>query len=320
MATRGSGAGVIPSGTSEPWKWAENEARTNNALYEMFVRQAFDAEQKELAREDARNNQGIQNEFTLGRDALSRDFTRERDATQQDFTMEREGLRGAARVNADTQKTFSKVVKDLAKEFEIPEYIARGMAAEAAYESGGFRVMQEGAPVVPGSRGGYGYNQWTGPRRVAFERFAQQQGLSPDSYDANIGFWKTELRSPENKAYMARLAKAKDAYEAAQITRNMFLRPLSVQRGVVDVGRNNSVRRYLNLPLEEQINNAQQAATAPANTQQTVQQPAGQPQPATVQQAGMAAPVVPTVQSKALGGSRYVLDPKNPSRSILVTQ
>jgi hypothetical protein len=112
---------------------------------------------------------------------------------------------------------------------------------------------------------------------------------------------------------MQRLAKTNDAWEAAQITRNMFLRPLSVQQGRVDVARNNSVRQYLNLPLEEQIANAQQQqqAAATANTQ-PVQPAPGQPQPAQPTQQATAP------QSKALGQRRFVPDPNNPGRAILV--
>lgn len=37
------------------------------------------------------------------------------------------------------------------------------------HECAGFTALQETKPTVPGSRGGFGWNQWTGPRRRNFE-------------------------------------------------------------------------------------------------------------------------------------------------------
>lgn len=309
---RGSGAGVIPSGTSEPWRWAENEARTNNALYEMFMRQAFDANQRQLARDDGNNDRRLQNEFTLQRDASQQDFTRERDANQQDFAMQREGRQQAVRVNNDTKQVFNRAVKDLVKELEIPEHVARGMVAESAWESGGFQQMQELAPVVKGSRGGFGFNQWTGPRRREFEAFAQQQGLDPTSYEANMGYWLKELREGRHASpgYLDRVKRAQSAFEAAQLTRSMFLRP----QNIINPQRDRAVRNFLNIP-EDAIVEQQTANTVPASNAQTVQQPSGQPQPANVQQPSQQ---VTAPQSRALGQRRFMPDPNNPSKAILV--
>ncbi len=41
-------------------------------------------------------------------------------------------------------------------------------------ESGLDPGINEANPIVPGSRGGYGLYQLTGPRRKAYEAFAQQ--------------------------------------------------------------------------------------------------------------------------------------------------
>jgi Phage tail lysozyme/Chaperone of endosialidase len=69
---------------------------------------------------------------------------------------------------------------------------ATGFAGTLGYESGDFKTLQEQAPVG-GGRGGYGWAQWTGPRRTDFENFAKQNNLDPSSPEANQGFLDQEL-------------------------------------------------------------------------------------------------------------------------------
>lgn len=76
-------------------------------------------------------------------------------------------------------------------------------------ETGGFRLMQEEKPLVKGSRGGFGWCQWTGPRRRAFEAWCAQQGLHVASDEANYGYLVRELRGTESKA-IAAVARAGD--------------------------------------------------------------------------------------------------------------
>lgn len=70
-------------------------------------------------------------------------------------------------------------------------------------ESGGFTLLQEQKPTVAGSRGGFGWCQWTGPRRRAFEAWCAQHGLDPSSDDANFGYLVHELRTSEKGAIVA---------------------------------------------------------------------------------------------------------------------
>jgi hypothetical protein len=63
--------------------------------------------------------------------------------------------------------------------------------------------MQELNPTVRGSRGGWGWAQWTGPRRKAFEAFARANGLDPSSYEANYAFLRHELRGSHKGALTA---------------------------------------------------------------------------------------------------------------------
>ena len=84
------------------------------------------------------------------------------------------------------------VVNSLMTEFSLTREQAAGIAGNCGYESGGFKVLQE-AGVSSYERGGYGWSQWTGPRRVAFEGWCQAQGLEPSSDEANYGYLCVEL-------------------------------------------------------------------------------------------------------------------------------
>lgn len=70
-----------------------------------------------------------------------------------------------------------------------------GGALSNFYAESGVRGINERRPAIPGSRGGFGYAQWTGPRRREFEAWASQNGLDPSSDAANIGFFAYDLRT-----------------------------------------------------------------------------------------------------------------------------
>lgn len=80
---------------------------------------------------------------------------------------------------------------------------AAAVLGNLGHESGGFRFLQEKKPLVPGSRGGWGWAQWTGPRRKAFEAFISAHGFDPASADANYGFLRQELQTTEKAAIPA---------------------------------------------------------------------------------------------------------------------
>lgn len=117
---------------------------------------------------------------------------------------------------ADTNEVASRLKADLMKDFKISDVAAGGIVASLAAESGGFKTMQEINPTVKGSRGGYGYAQWTGPRRLEFEKYAKDNNLDINSYEANYGNLKRELQGPEG-AILKDLANAKDYHQATQI-------------------------------------------------------------------------------------------------------
>lgn len=113
----------------------------------------------------------------------------------------------------DFKTTVLRLDADLAR--DVPEWDRLDRAAcigNAAHECGGFRVLQETNPTVAGSAGGWGFFQWTGPRRRAFFAWAKERGFKPDSYEANYGFLLFELRTAEPKAIGAtRRAKGLEA-------------------------------------------------------------------------------------------------------------
>ena len=106
----------------------------------------------------------------------------------------------------------------------IPQHIAKGMVANMIAESGLNPGINEIKPLIPGSRGGFGLNQWTGPRRRAFEAFAQERGRPLDDLDTQLDFTVYELQGPEAKAWGA-IQQASDPIEAARLYSERFLRP-----------------------------------------------------------------------------------------------
>jgi len=113
--------------------------------------------------------------------------------------------------------TFEQITAKLAADLRqaIPLWSNEDIAAcigNGAHESAGFKILQEIAPTVQGSRGGTGYFQWTGPRRRAFEAWCGKRSYDPSSYIANSGFLIYELQTSEKGAVgNTRRAKGLDA-------------------------------------------------------------------------------------------------------------
>ncbi len=106
----------------------------------------------------------------------------------------------------------------------LPQHVAQGIVANMIAESSLNPGINEISPTVPGSRGGYGLNQWTGPRRVQFEAFARDRGASLDDLDTQLDFTLWELQNTERRAGDA-LAGTESATDAARVYSNQFLRP-----------------------------------------------------------------------------------------------
>lgn len=127
---------------------------------------------------------------------------------------------------ANTQDIATRLLSDLQRDYDLTREQAAGVVGNLMHESGGFNSLQEIKPLVPGSRGGYGYAQWTGPRRNAFEDYAASNRLDPASYDANYGFLRHELANdPYESRQFNTVRNAKTAEEAARLISQNYLRP-----------------------------------------------------------------------------------------------
>lgn len=121
--------------------------------------------------------------------------------------------------------TGTWLAEQLMRDFGLSPGAASGFAGNLAHESGNFKTLQEINPTVKGSRGGFGWAQWTGPRRRQFEAFTQQNGLDPTSAEANYGFLKHELSNTPERSVIGALSGVTDPSDAARIVSNKFLRP-----------------------------------------------------------------------------------------------
>jgi hypothetical protein len=119
---------------------------------------------------------------------------------------------------ADTTKIAGRLVADLMSELDLTREQALGLVGNLAHESAGFKTLQE----VGG--GGFGYAQWTGPRRTEFKQFASARGLKPTSYEANRDFIVKELKGKE-RAALRQIKSAKTAEQAATVAMKSYFRP-----------------------------------------------------------------------------------------------
>lgn len=126
-------------------------------------------------------------------------------------------------------KDNASVIKAGLVERGMPEHIAKGFVMNFEDESNFDPGVNEASPLVPGSRGGFGLAQWTGPRRVALEAFAAEKGLPADDMNVQMDFLMTELQGPESAAW-SKISGAGNAGEAGAAVVNEFLRPAEAHR------------------------------------------------------------------------------------------
>lgn len=106
----------------------------------------------------------------------------------------------------------------------LPANVADGFVMNMRDESGLNPGINEAAPIVPGSRGGFGLAQWTGPRRVGLENFAATTGRPVDGVDTQLDYLMSELKGPEAKAFQS-IANTQTPNDAAVAIARDFLRP-----------------------------------------------------------------------------------------------
>jgi hypothetical protein len=126
---------------------------------------------------------------------------------------------------AEAETVPEKLMEDLQADFQFEDFQAAGIVGNLARETGNFRYMQEINPVVKGSRGGIGYSQWTGSRRVSFEAWADKQGFDDHlSYEANYGYLTEELNG-RYKRVVDKVKDTKTVEEAARVFMKYYLVP-----------------------------------------------------------------------------------------------
>jgi hypothetical protein len=106
----------------------------------------------------------------------------------------------------------------------LPPHVVAGFDMNIQDESGWNAGINEAAPIVPGSRGGFGLYQVTGPRRRDYEAFAAAQGVDPSDPMAQAQNLMRELNGPESAA-MRRIMATSTAGDAATAIATHFLRP-----------------------------------------------------------------------------------------------
>lgn len=118
------------------------------------------------------------------------------------------------------------VMAQLITDFSISPIDAAAILGNIGHECAGFTALQEIKPVVAGSKGGYGWVQWTGPRRRAYEAYCARTGKDPASDEANYAYLFIELKGVEGseKAAIGKL-KAAQGLEAKVVAfEKAFLR------------------------------------------------------------------------------------------------
>lgn len=101
---------------------------------------------------------------------------------------------------------------------------ACGIFGNLGTETGGFSALQEKRPVIAGSRGGYGWMQWTGPRRRRYEAWCTKNALNPSLDETNYKYLVYETKTDET-ASLAALKQATTLDQATEVFMRTNLRP-----------------------------------------------------------------------------------------------
>ena len=118
------------------------------------------------------------------------------------------------------------IMAQLLRDFPITPLDAAAIVGNAGHESMGFTKLQEMKPTVAGSRGGWGWMQWTASRRRAFEAYCKRTGKDPASDDANYAWLFLELKGIEGTegAAIGKTVKAKGIEAKVRAFELAFLR------------------------------------------------------------------------------------------------
>ena len=140
--------------------------------------------------------------------------------------------------------TSFKLIDDLKKDYDLTTEQAAAFVGNLWHETMGFKAFQELKPTVPGSKGGLGFAQWTGSRRVNFEDYLKEQGnLNADDYTANYGFLKQELDTTQKKVLKS-LEGIVDIKQATEIISADYFSPGKPQNNKRVAAAEDILQRY----------------------------------------------------------------------------
>lgn len=120
--------------------------------------------------------------------------------------------------------TVTKFNSRLMTDLGISPEQAAGIWGNIGGETGGLTLLQETNPVVQGSAGGWGWLQWTGPRRRAMLKWCTDHNMDPSSDEANYQYLVYETVMLENKSLM-QLRKTHTVAAATETFMLLNLRP-----------------------------------------------------------------------------------------------
>jgi len=188
------------------------------------------------------------------------------------------------------------IMNKLMGDFAITPADAAAIIGNAGHESYGLTVLQEIKPTVPGSRGGWGWMQWTGPRRKAFEAYCARTGKDKASDEANYAYLFLELKGIEGheKAAISKLKAAKGLEAKVIAFEKAFLR--------AGVKHYSSRQRWASIALEAWQKKAGPAPVLPSLQKPAARTPANTPKrgPFAVLIAAIAAALYAILKSRGL--------------------
>lgn len=85
----------------------------------------------------------------------------------------------------------------LMKDLNLTKEQASGIFGNIGGETGGFAALQEKRPTIAGSKGGYGWLQWTGPRRRKYEAWCKANVLDAAADETNYKYIVQETSTDE---------------------------------------------------------------------------------------------------------------------------
>lgn len=109
----------------------------------------------------------------------------------------------------------------LMRDFGLDQIGAAAICGNLGHESGGLASLQEISPTVKNSKGGYGWAQWTGPRRRDFFAYCDRNHLNPASDEANYKWLFLDL-SGDYKNAIAAVKKAQGLEAKVQAFEQTF--------------------------------------------------------------------------------------------------